>query len=106
MNPAPDVTSPDLNSPSNHCLSLGFPGALPLQKDMVSRLINMSIEDQRACKDSVGDKGLHSLDIVGVVMGVMCLRVRRALLFHTHLHSNMTHSSFICVGKRMMLMTQ
>ena len=65
------VSIPDLSCPLNHFLSLGLPGALPLQKDVVSRLINMLIDDQPVRKDSVGNQGLHSLDIVNIVMGMM-----------------------------------
>jgi len=84
MNPAPDGTPPDMSGPLNHFFSLGLPGALPPQQEVVSRLINMSIQDQHVRKDSVGNQGLHSLDIVGIVMGMMCLRVHHALLFHSH----------------------
>ena len=83
MNPAPDGMPPDMSGPLNHFFSLGPPcTSLPLQEEVVSRLINMSIQDQHVRKDSVGNQGLHSLDIVGIVMGMMCLRVPHALLFH------------------------
>jgi len=86
MNPAQDYTPPDVNGPLNHFFSLGLPGALPLQEEVVSRLVNMSksIQDQHVRKDSVRNQSLHSLDIVVIIMGVMCLRIHRALLFHRH----------------------